>query len=430
VKTVPPVMIVVSLVLGACTLGGESPAPPPRTALPTPAGNTAGAPTAPVPPTRAPATGVSAPPPTPPAGRPATRTAPATLVAAPPAASTGPTPPSLVPDLAPGWTKITPGGATTCSRDTPYAFWVHPGTVNRLLVNFAGGGGCWNAATCRPGSTFFDDAVTDRDNPIYQDGIFDLANPANPFQDYYIVHVPYCTGDVHWGNNVHTYEDRAGPVTIHHKGFANASVVLSWVYAHFAAPEAIFVTGCSAGSIGSILFAPYLIHHYPQARVTQLGDSEAYVFHRPVDLQSEWRAHDNFPAWIPGMREILPGRFTMSQFYATVARFYPDYIFSQYNTAHDAVQQRYFYAVIEGTPTPLAWEDALDASLREIHALASNFRSYVAGGADHCITPRAEFYTRQVDGRLFRDWVAALAAGAAVPSIHCTICEIPEYRPR
>ena len=38
------------------------------------------------------------------------------------------------PDLAPGWTKIEPDGDAICSLGTPYAFYVHPGTVNRLAV--------------------------------------------------------------------------------------------------------------------------------------------------------------------------------------------------------------------------------------------------------------------------------------------------------
>ena len=38
------------------------------------------------------------------------------------------------PDLAPGWTKIEPGGDTICSRGTPFVYFVHPGTVNRLVV--------------------------------------------------------------------------------------------------------------------------------------------------------------------------------------------------------------------------------------------------------------------------------------------------------
>ncbi|HYP21692.1 MAG TPA: pectin acetylesterase-family hydrolase, partial [Chloroflexia bacterium] len=250
-----------------------------------------------------------------------------------------------LPQLAAGWTRIEPGGETICARGTPYAFWVRPGTVNKLLVYFEGGGGCWNAETCREGSTFFDDAVTAHDGPHYQSGVLDMDNPDNPFKDYYALYMPSCTGDVYMGDKTQTYKGEDGTeVTINHKGFVNGSSGMEWIYSHFSGPESVFVTGCSAGSVGSITFAPHLINHYPQSRVTQLGDSLAYVFDHPVDLQTDWAAHDNFPAWIPGMAQIAPGEFTIAKFYTAIARFYPTYTFSQFNSAHDSVQQRFYFA--------------------------------------------------------------------------------------
>src|SRR5919204_3266630 len=38
----------------------------------------------------------------------------------------------------PGWNKLEPGGDTTCARGTPYAFWAHRGSTNKLLVFFEG----------------------------------------------------------------------------------------------------------------------------------------------------------------------------------------------------------------------------------------------------------------------------------------------------
>jgi hypothetical protein len=213
-------------------------------------------------------------------------------------------------------------------------------------------------------------------------------------------------------------------VVIHHKGFVNGSAAMEWIYRNLTAPESIFVTGCSAGSIGSIMFAPYIINRYPTSRVVQFGDAEAYVFHRPVDLQTDWRAHDNFPSWIPGMAQIKPGDFTIAKFYSAVARFYPEYVFSQYNSAHDSVQQRYFYAIL-GTPTPGAWEAALAASHAEIHANVPNFRTYTDSGSGHCVTPRPDFYTREVNGVRLVDWVSDLARGEPVQDVHCTYCEGP-----
>lgn len=328
-----------------------------------------------------------------------------------------------LPSLTPGWTRIEPGGDTACARGTPYHFWAHPGTVNRLLVYFEGGGGCWNYETCREGSTYFDDALDSDDDPSYRPGVFDLDNPANPFKGYYVVYVPYCTGDVHWGNNVVTYTSEVGEeLIIRHKGFVNASSAMEWIYSQFGGPESIFVTGCSAGSIGSIIFSPFLARHYSQARLDQLGDSEAFVFDHPLNLDPEWQAYNNIPEWLPGLREMaVGGQLTMAKFYAGVANFFPNHTFSQYNTAHDSVQQRYYFAA-KRAPTPEPWETALEASLEEIARSAPNFRSFVAAGDGHCIMPFARFYTEETEGARFRDWVADMAGGKEVPNIHCTNC--------
>lgn len=330
---------------------------------------------------------------------------------------------AMLTELPEGWTKIDGGGEAICARGTPYSFWVRPGTINKLLIFFEGGGGCWDAESCREGSTFFDDSVDQSDSPERGTGIFDLDNPENPFKDYYMAFVPYCTGDVHMGNNVHTYTGESGEqVTIHFKGFVNGSTVLEWVYDHVGSPESVFVTGCSAGSVGSITFAPYVINHYQSSRVYQLGDSEAFVFGRPVELQSDWRSHDNFAPWIPALSQIKPGEWSAEKFYMAIANHYPAHFFSQYNTAHDSVQQRFFYAA-DGVGV---WEDALESSLNDLQANVPNFRSYLAGGSSHCILPFDSFYSRQSNGVRFRDWVAAIAEGRAVENVRCTQCDQAE----
>ena len=45
-----------------------------------------------------------------------------------------------------------------------------------------------------------------------------------------------------------------------------------------------------------------------------------------------------------------------------------------------------------------------------------------AGGELHTILTRPEFYTYAAGGHRLRDWVAALAAGEAVPDVACTDC--------
>ena len=46
-------------------------------------------------------------------------------------------------------------------------------------------------------------------------GFYDHDNAENPFKDWYHVIIPYCTGDIHWGDAVTTYnEGMSSEVTI------------------------------------------------------------------------------------------------------------------------------------------------------------------------------------------------------------------------
>jgi hypothetical protein len=324
----------------------------------------------------------------------------------------------------PTWQKIEPGGATVCARGTPYAYWTHEGASDDLLIYFEPGGGCWSADTCAVGSGFFDDNVIDReDSPAYQDGIFNFENADNPFKAYDMVYVSYCTGDVHMGSNTQTYSNASTTLTIEHQGFTNASTVLEWVYENHPEPDSVFITGCSAGSVGSAFHAPYIIEQYPDTRIAQLGDSLSFTYHRPLNMQTDYHAHDNFPMWIEALQEMEVGNFTMSGYISAVANAYPDIIFSEYNTQHDRVQVS-FYRAVGGKDEN--WVKDFEANIGAIQDAAPNFRSFTAGGDSHCILPLARFYTYGVEGVSFRAWIDALAKGEAVESLHCDDCSEPE----
>jgi hypothetical protein len=111
----------------------------------------------------------------------------------------------------------------------------------------------------------------------------------------------------------------------------------------------------------------------------------------------------------------------MSGYYSAVANHYPTYTFAQYNTEADEVQEQFYVAVggeAGNFPNDLA------ESLSQIHAQATNFRSYTAEGTLHCITPRSQFYTLETNGVRLRDWVAGLAAGQPVERVMCDSCAV------
>jgi hypothetical protein len=145
--------------------------------------------------------------------------------------------------------------------------------------SFPGGGACWKSVNCDlQQNPTFKAEVNQADRP-QPSGIFGLDNPENPFKDFTIVVVPYCTGDIHLGNRVAAYprpatgSNRASTLQIQHKGYPNAMAAIRWVFANLPSPSTVFLSGESAGGIASPFFAAVVADHYRTSRVVQLGDS-------------------------------------------------------------------------------------------------------------------------------------------------------------
>ncbi len=338
--------------------------------------------------------------------------------------------PSLPNNLATGWSEFLPGGESICSRGTEYAYFVRKGNINKVVIDFIGGGACWNQQTCSVADAIFNPdvenvrAAIDAGIPF---GFYDDTRQDNPFRDWYHVVIPYCTGDIHWGNNVKTYGSGADAFDIHHKGAVNTRAVLAWVYANFSAPEQIFVTGCSAGSYGSIMWAPHIAEHYPNSSVVQFGDSGAGIITKSffADSFPAWKAEGAFPTWIDGLdpnkTDVL--ELHLGDLYAGLVNYYPQHKFSQYNTAFDENQAFYFKAM--GGGDAQEWSKQMYASIADIKQHAPRFSSYIPSGQQHCILPENNFYTVNVGGRLLVDWLDDLLNGKSVEDLACSDCSVP-----
>lgn len=57
------------------------------------------------------------------------------------------------------WEEIAPGGDTICARGTPFSFFVRSGDPSRVIIDFIGGGACWDGQSCAPGTATFTDSV-------------------------------------------------------------------------------------------------------------------------------------------------------------------------------------------------------------------------------------------------------------------------------
>jgi hypothetical protein len=333
------------------------------------------------------------------------------------------------------WTAIAPGGDTICSDGTPYQFFVRKADPARLLVYFQGGGACWFAENCATHLQPSYKINVHEDTPPRASGIFDFTHSDNPFRDYSVVMAPYCTGDVHIGDNTATYDapardgHEAQEITIHHRGFVNANAVLDWTYAHFAQPSEVFVTGSSAGAIPSPYYAWKIADRYPDARVAQLGDA-AGGYRRSGSVQTmrldQWGTF-NVLGRYPELSELDPAEFTYEHLYIVAGQRRPDMRLAAFDNAEDAVQKRFL--AMAGTEADVL-VDLIDANQADIREAIDNFRSYVAGGDAHTVLLRNEFYTLETNGVRFRDWVTDLASDRDVADIRCDQCQHAEFAER
>lgn len=319
-----------------------------------------------------------------------------------------------------GWQKIEPGGQTACVDGSPYAYYVQKGDPSKLIIDFQGGGACWDNGTC--GANIYK-----KNNQAPEiaggQGIYNRSNPDNPFKDWTHVFVTYCSADIHLGNAERTY----GNLSVQHRGQLNTRAALSWVYVNVPKPQSILVTGCSAGAYGAAMWAPFLMRRYPEAKVAQFGDSGAGVLTPAFPTQGfvNWNISGAVPAWIPSLYRFSqkPDGFTLNTVYSEVGKAYPKNAVAQYNTALDGTQI-FFYGLMKGEAQPsqttaVEWATRMVQSKQAINSQTPNFSFYIAPGSRHCILPFPEFYSTNVGGVKLTDWLRKLVetgdAGDVVP---------------
>jgi hypothetical protein len=321
------------------------------------------------------------------------------------------------------WIAIEPAGDTICSRGTDYRFFVRGGRSDRVMIDFQGGGACWDKLTCSAAGAldlFSDDVGTLEQFTGWVEangqGGYLSNDPNNPFRDWTIVHIPYCTGDIHWGNTRTEYgEDLA----IEHRGFVNATAALDWTYARFTNPSHVFVSGCSAGAYGAVLHSAYVANHYASARVSVFADSGAGIITDSFlnDSLPNWNAQPNLPSFVPGL-DIPLSELSLADLYIRIGQRFPAMRLAQTNTNYDQ-DQVFFYTAMGGMAAD--WPVEMRASHDRIAGATSNFTSYVPGGSVHCAGIYPILQERTVDGVALVDWAEQLATGDTMPER--VVCE-------
>ncbi len=196
------------------------------------------------------------------------------------------------------------GGKTACSDGSPFSIFTRKGTSDNLIIHFAGGGACWDSVTCASPINLL--SVFDGDSkqlksyyipqvfraiPKLITGLLNNEAASNPFTDWNVVYIPYCTGDLHIGNVTNTYSYEGKKFEVHHNGRSNSLAALQWAFSNFKNPGKILVSGESAGAYASAFWAPVVATHYENKQIYQLSDASLLASNRWKEIaDTVWKA--------------------------------------------------------------------------------------------------------------------------------------------
>ncbi len=322
-----------------------------------------------------------------------------------------------------------------CMNGSPYHFFAKRGSVNKLLVYYQGGGACWEQLTCSIPTC---DATVDpngADNPNGRTrGFVDLTNPDNPFRDWHIVFVPYCSCDIHFGDAARDY-----PLHVEHRGYHNARVAEKYARENFPKPEEVFVTGSSAGAYGAFFHAPLLHKAWPKARFHVLADAGNGVITQSFldEYFPNWNFAANLPDDIPGLRDVLQNGTGIVGYTKLVANYFPKTQWAHYSTAFDGSaggQTGFYNLMLHGNDPAHAltwWEgscafhDQMRAQVQETAAaVPDNYRYYIGTGTRHTMWGSNKVYDDTTGGvPTVASWIQAMLTGSRNwTNVECTDC--------
>lgn len=149
------------------------------------------------------------------------------------------------------WTWTAAPG-TKCGNGSPAGVEVnlHPASTD-LLVVVSGGGACWSDEMCNgaaPASVHVHDTLT-AELVAPETPMLGRDDPQNPLSSATWAYVPYCTGDLHWGDRTEPYPGGA----IEHRGASNMRTFLQRLRATRPDTKRVFLFGGSAGGYGVTL---------------------------------------------------------------------------------------------------------------------------------------------------------------------------------
>ena len=215
--------------------------------------------------------------------------------------------------------RLHPLQGCICSDGKDYSVSFKEGSINKLLVNFAGGGLSWKEETAakpitigallRKQEAFYINSVSPTMIKLMHVGILDTDNTRNPFHNWYVLNIPYATADFHIGCSAYPYRNIKGENKIlYHHGIKNVEAALDLLKDFFReTPEILVISGQSAGAFGCVAHCPKIKNLYPDCDniVVYSEGSHLYSPLWQEITRNVWKVNSELISYIKGNDLIL-----------------------------------------------------------------------------------------------------------------------------
>ena len=323
--------------------------------------------------------------------------------------------PTDAPVVTPTWETVDAPSDCMCADGSAFHFYLREASPTKVLFYLEGGGACFSGDMCKPGSGTYSETISPISKLEDSPGIFDFDNPENPFADYSVVYVPYCTGDVHAGNIT---KDYGNGVVTQHKGFVNASNALDTMIKRFPNTTQLVVAGSSAGSFPTPVFAGMAGDRLPNADLKVFADSSGAVPDAMGFVIGNWGTLETLPDW-PEIEGLTVDQFTPAYTFIKAAEHNPKITFARHDFAFDNVLSS--FARMAGlSPDDLV--SVMRTNESKVEATGVNVANWISPGDDHTIAVRDEFYTEEMNGVRFVDWFTAFMNDSPEADNYCVDC--------
>lgn len=316
-----------------------------------------------------------------------------------------------------------------CGDGSPYIWAYREGPGDGLLMFFQGGGACFSRKTCWDEEMILNGGgrlVYFMDNsfptpPYPESDIFDPGDLENPFWNYDVVYLPYCTGDMGVGTSSQTWWYKGETRHTYFHGAHNMRAVLDWVEENHPDPGRLVIAGTSAGGYAAMSVIERLVEMFPGREIPFVTDG-ALGIHAPHLLplvESTWG-----PEW-PSFCLDEMGYNQCETLGDAIDRglaHYPIFRAAQLSFRQDMIQADFAFASqteeipaygirwIFGLPS---FDEQVSETVQARAQACPDCRFYLPVGGCHVLLQSPLWTETEIEGWSPRDWVKAFLWGKA-----------------